>query len=465
MTGRSDHPLTSLDGVRRSLSFWYAGTIAAVLALLGAGIFFTIRQQYSVQLTQSLNVGLRRLESASRLHALGYEGRADVAGGLNEVEEQHAPNRFYYLLRPDGSAVRPADVPDWIRSAARTAGSAGEASVDWEPEEDRDYRLRAERFDVSGETYVAVAVADRVELEDQYASLILLFGAAGLVAFVLLGAAGWMLVGKAIAPIERTITHMRRFMADAAHELRTPVAVIRTSAEVALQQERDAASYAARLVAIEAESNRLARIVDDLFTLARADAGDRPIDRRPLYLDDVVSDAVSAAHVLARAKGVSVDMPDYEETLIDGDAALVRQLLMIVLDNAVKFTPRGGRVTVRVHAGGAPCAIVEDTGVGIDAVHLPHVFERFYRGDAAHGRAGESGTATSGAGLGLAIARWIADAHAAHIEMRSTPGAGTTVAIVFPPVDRTQERPISRDRASSATTPPASPISSPVSSP
>ena len=142
-------------------------------------------------------------------------------------------------------------------------------------------------------------------------------------------------------------------------------------------------------------------------------------------------DAATAARTLAERRGVELEVGDFEEAVALGDPALVHQLLMIVLDNAVKFTPQGGRVQVSAAApGGQAEVVVEDTGVGIRADQLPHIFERFWRGDPARGRGGGDGA--QGAGLGLAIARWIADAHGAQLEVTSEPGKGTRVAIRFP---------------------------------
>src|SRR5437016_5819744 len=134
---------------------------------------------------------------------------------------------------------------------------------------------------------------------------------------------------------------MRRFMADAAHELRTPITILRTRAEVALAQERETARDAATFQAIEREAARVGGIVGDLLTLARADSGERPVVREPLYLDDVAAGAVDAVRALATSKGITLEVGKFEEAKIAGDGALVRQLVLIVLDNAIKFTPAG----------------------------------------------------------------------------------------------------------------------------
>ena len=247
-------------------------------------------------------------------------------------------------------------------------------------------------------------------------------------ALFLVAAGGFILVRKSTAPIERSIEYMRRFMADAAHELRTPITILRTRAEVALQQPRDAANYVAALRGVEAEARRLGIIVDSLLVLARADTGERQIEKERIFLDDVAVDAAGAAEIVARQKDVHLTVDEFEEAPVEGDPALIRQLIMIVLDNAVKFTDAGGQVHVRVSMhGGVPTFVVEDTGVGIKREEVSRVFQRFFRGEAARSR-------TDGAGLGLSIARWIAREHGAEISLTSEPGNGTRVVITFPRV-------------------------------
>lgn len=182
----------------------------------------------------------------------------------------------------------------------------------------------------------------------------------------------------------------------------------------------------ATLGEITREAEQLGRILDNLLLLASADAGQLPIRRERLYLDDLLLDAAGAARVLGNAQGVRVDITDWEEAPVVGDPELLRQLLMIVLDNAVKFTPPGGQVEASVHATPEQCHVrITDTGPGIPADALPHVFERFHRADAARSRPG-------GAGLGLSIAQSIAAAHDASIRIRSREPHGTEVLLAFP---------------------------------
>jgi len=287
--------------------------------------------------------------------------------------------------------------------------------------------LHALRFRLpSGRQLVAVAVADQVELEDSYADLIAAFAGAAIAALVLVAAGGFLLVRKSTAPIERSILYMRRFMADAAHELRTPITVLRTRAEVALQQERDPAAYVAALATVENEARRLGGIVDSLLVLARADSGERQIERQRFVLDDIAVDAASDARLVAQKKGVEVTLDEFEEAPVVGDKTLVRQLMMILLDNAVKFTDCGGKVRVQVAMRDqVPTFSVDDTGIGIGREELSRVFQRFFRGETARSR-------TDGAGLGLSIASWIAREHGADIAVTSEPAHGTKVVVTFP---------------------------------
>jgi signal transduction histidine kinase len=167
-------------------------------------------------------------------------------------------------------------------------------------------------------------------------------------------------------------------------------------------------------------------IVDSLLVLARADSGERLIERQRFFLDDLAVDAAADARVVARQKEVDVTVQEFEETPVIGDPTLVRQLMMIILDNAVKFTDRGGEVRVNVSMRDeVPTFGVEDTGIGIKAEELSRVFQRFFRGETARSR-------TDGAGLGLSIASWIAQEHGAKISLTSASGKGTRVVVAFP---------------------------------
>lgn len=417
--------LSPLGRVRLRLTLSYAVVFSLILAGLGGGLFLAVRRQLSRQLSASLRSATEAVQQATRIREVE---RARASGPVADaVAELHIPDRALYLLDGDGRPLTPPRAPPWLRRAARRAGRLGVVDLDLVTPEDRAVRLHAERFTGgSGTGYIAVAVANRVELEDRYASLLELFGTAALAGLVLVAGGGYVLVRQSTAPVERSMERMRRFMADAAHELRTPLTILRTRAEVALGAPREARRDTAALQAIEREAERLGAVVGDLLTLARADAGDWPLAREVIYLDDLAADAVEGIRPLADRRRVAVRLGEFEEARISGDATLVRRLLLILLDNAVKFTPAGGDVRVDVSDGdGGPSVVITDTGRGIPADVLPHVFERFVRGDPTRRDA-------DGAGLGLAIARWIADTHGATIDIQSAPGRGTRVAVAFP---------------------------------
>lgn len=429
MSARPRRPLVAL---RLRLTAWYVGTFFAILLLLGIGLFATVTTRFDEELDASLVVASRELARVAQARERASPGATVL---LDSALDLRIPDRRLLLVDTLGHALNHAPVPARIQELAQSALRNGAATTVFS-DSDRLLRAHAQRVDmVGGHSLAAIAVADEIELEDRYASLIATFGAAALVALALVAAGGWLLARKSTAPVERSVAHMRRFMADAAHELRTPITVVRSRADVALQRPRDTAEYTQALTGISRETERLGQIVEDLLMLARADAGERPIERRRVFLDDIVLDAADTARVIADRKGVRLEVADFEESPVDGDAALLRQLAIILLDNAIKFTAGGGLVSISVRSSAAGTALsVADTGVGIDPVHLQHVFERFYRADSSRTRdTSPHPSASEGVGLGLSIARWIAEEHGGAITIASTPGTGTTVTVQLPP--------------------------------
>ena len=419
--------LQRLVRLRLRLTIWYVATFGLIIVLLGGGLFAVITYQISQQLDDSLRSATQELVRAARIREL-EESSVRRGRVIDAVDELNIPDRILYLLDPQGNPVKPGvKVDPWIAQAARNAARVGQVTLERDIPDDKTLRLHAIRFGLaSGQQLVAVAIADQEELENKYADLIAAFVGIAFLALFLVAAGGFVLVRKSTAPVERSVLFMRRFMADAAHELRTPITILRTRAEIALQHPRDSEEYVSALRGIEAESRRLGGIVDSLLVLARADAGERQIEKERIFLDDIAIDAAGAARIVARQKNVEITVDDFEEAPIQGDSALIRQLVMIVLDNAVKFTDPGGQVRVSVSMlEGAPTFSVEDTGIGIKQEELSRVFQRFFRGESARSR-------TEGAGLGLSIASWIAREHDANISLKSEPGKGTNVVVTFP---------------------------------
>jgi len=232
-----------------------------------------------------------------------------------------------------------------------------------------------------------------------------------------------------LARLESAFKEQQRFVADASHELRTPLAVLRGETEVALSKTRTIDEYQQSLFLINDEAERLSRIVEDLFILAR-----QPIDapaaliKEELSLNEMVRDCVRAAQVLALRKGVRLEtMNDSAPLVCNGDEELLKRMILNLLDNAVKYTPKGGEILVALaRENGIARILVRDTGVGIPESDQLRVFDRFYRVDKARSR--ELG----GAGLGLSIVRWIVEAHEGKISIDSTPGRGSEFTVELP---------------------------------
>jgi signal transduction histidine kinase len=250
-----------------------------------------------------------------------------------------------------------------------------------------------------------------------------------------------------LARLDASFDLQRQFMADASHELRTPLSVMRTTAQVILERpRRDENEYRNALAMIDDQTRRLARIVDDMFTLARADAGRRPLAHSALYLDELIVETARAAGVLAARKGVTVETAWSPEVSYYGDEHLLRQMLLNLLDNAIKHTPAGGGVRVSLNQFEKRCElVVVDTGEGIPVEAQSHIFERFYRADKARSRsdvnpngangadeADEANGAGGGAGLGLSIAQWVAEAHGGTIRLVRSDPTGTVFAVTLP---------------------------------
>ncbi len=414
----------TLNRLRTRLTLWYVATFCIILGLLGAGLLLTITGQLSRQVDREL------VSAVSDVRQRETPGSRLATANSVGVGRASAPPAIH-LLNLDGTPIDPPTADAWIRAVAVGAARNGHARGERDVPGDTTLRVYAERVIADGRPMVVAAVAPGVEIEDRYRGLIAAFGIAAGFAIVLVGVGGWILVRVSSAPVEATIEQMRRFVADAAHELRTPLAVLRSRTEVAMQQPRDSATYARTLREIASDARHLGDIVDDLFTLTRADAGERPLITQRVSLDDIVLDAANAARAIAAAKGVVVDIKEFEEARVDGDAVLLRRLLMLVLDNAVKFTPRGGAVSVRVGLdAGRPSVAVEDNGIGIDTQHLPRIFDRFYRVDNSRNQLSPVAE-RGGAGLGLSIAKWIAEAHGATIAVSSSLGIGTRVTVLF----------------------------------
>jgi heavy metal sensor kinase len=230
-----------------------------------------------------------------------------------------------------------------------------------------------------------------------------------------------------LARIESSFDNMRQFTADASHELRTPLAIIRGEADVALSQDRGPEEYRETLAIIQDEARHLSGIVEDMLSLARADAGQRQLKLEEFYLNDLVEECVHSARALALNKSLSLNFESSDETAFRGDEDLLRRMVVNLLDNAIKYTPDGGSVSVRLwRDNGLVRLRVADNGIGIPAEAAARVFERFYRVDKARSRA------EGGSGLGLPIVKWIAEAHHGSVNLESASERGASFTVSLP---------------------------------
>jgi heavy metal sensor kinase len=231
--------------------------------------------------------------------------------------------------------------------------------------------------------------------------------------------------------LEAAFKKIIRFTADASHELRTPVAVMRTRTELSLRKPRSAEEYREALARVHAELEKTSELVERLMLLARADYGVEALQLATEDLREIVRDVCSQGKMLSEAKDISFrEQIPGQPVWVKADAHALRRLFLILIDNAIKYTPEGGRVDVVVgQENGFAIGEVRDTGIGIAPEDLPNVFERFYRADKARSR--ESG----GVGLGLSIGRWIAEAHEGTIEVQSSLGVGSVFKLRLPLID------------------------------
>ena len=295
-------------------------------------------------------------------------------------------------------------------------------------------RVRTERATSNiGPVFIQV-IQDRTAEQDLLDAMlrVLLVGGA-VVVLVALGF-GAVYARRALVPIRESLAaqrlalrRQREFAADASHELRTPLTVVRSSLEfIRRHPDEPVASVAPALDDVDAEVIRLTSLVDDLLLLARSDSGAVAVDRQPLDLGDVAAAAASSMAKPADAKDVRV-VVDPEPAMVEGDPVRLRQLVMILVDNAIRHSPTGGEVRVAVrHAGEAAYLDVEDQGRGVRPEDMPHVFDRFWRA---------SGAPSGGTGLGLAIAKWIVDRHRGLITVSNRAEGGAKFRVTLPSIE------------------------------
>ena len=459
---------------RTRLTLWYVALVAATLVGLGSLGFWLVRQELydnaddvlrskATAVTTEIEIEDGRLvfDNADDDHNDADED-ASLMVGLDVVRIWDANRRVIFYHPPMES------VPE-LAPRVLNAVFADREQFERIHANDTSYRLFVQPIHHRGEIVGAVAVGrSEAEINALLARLRVL-GLLGLaVALVAAWAGGTFLAARALRPVdritraaeqigtedlslrlehrglddelgrltsafngmidrlERSFQRQQRFTADASHELRTPLSVIRSLAEIALTSPRDEAYDAKTYASICEESERLTRLVESLLTLARADEGHVPM-LVGVDVDEVALDAAARIMERARRQDVTLSIVPSDGSEVRGDASLLTQLVLNLLDNALRHTPAGGRIALSVEPAHAGISlVVADTGSGIAAEHLPRLFERFYRVDQARSRS------VGGFGLGLAICEWIARVHAGKLTVESEVGVGTTFRLWLP---------------------------------
>jgi signal transduction histidine kinase len=430
--------------VRRNLVLWSGGTTLLVLLVLAVALYVAVASSLASSATSQLDTRFDQVRSSLTGQRpepddtgpygfiFGGGGSGTIALAVDQGDNILGPRGFHLpqgLPDMDGVAAARTHGRD-VRTTSVTTpgfGPGGAPTTVSTP-----VRILTENVDLTGgPTYTVQVVGDRIaEQRTLDTMLVVLVVGGGLVVLVAFGF-GTVYARRALVPIRESLAaqrvalrRQREFAADASHELRTPLTVIRSSVDY-LERHRDepVAQVGTALEDIDDEVSHMTAIVEDLLLLARSDSGAVALEHVPVDLGDVAADGASAMGKPATDRGVRV-VVDPQPAVVAGDPARLRQLVMILVDNAIRHSPTNGRVGVAVRAvANGASLVVEDDGPGIRPEDLPHLFERFYRAPGAPG---------GGTGLGLAIAQWIVERHGGRIEVANRDEGGARFVVSLP---------------------------------
>ncbi|HEY2459864.1 MAG TPA: heavy metal sensor histidine kinase [Candidatus Acidoferrum sp.] len=485
-----------LDSVRVRLTFWYTAVLTCVLVVLALTTYFVLRQS-SMRRTDNSLVELADAFLTTvnaELHDQPEAG--SLQNAVQTATSEHSFRDFVFLVfdQQNRAVVTSQDLPAQLLPT-QAPPDLVQKFTDTAPQSSRQirnvrlggqhYRGYARRFLAEGQPYTLIVLQS---LHTQNEFLEQVSGTFALIiplAILLASIGGYFLARRSLSPVvamsaqagqigatnlherlpvqnakdelgllaasfnelldrlDQSFERQRRFVADASHELRTPVAVLCGEAEVALSQSaRSPEEYRESLDVLRKEAHRLKHIIEDLFTLARADAGQYPLIATDFYLDELAAECARSVRTLALAKQITIHCEAVREIPVRADEALLRRMILNLLDNAIKHTPQGGSISVACHRQDSVCTLsVADSGSGIPAEFQTHIFERFFRADKVRARTESDG---GGAGLGLSICRWIAEAHQGRVELTSSGPAGSTFTFFLPLTSIAAEPPANR---------------------
>ncbi len=446
--------------IRARLTLWYSSVVVMIL-VIGAVAGSLAQSRLALQrLDDELARAMATLEGVMRTEfgeGLTLEGAAAEASA-----EVIVPDRTLAVTRPDGSVLELWGVPVDRSSLPPIVANADAATL---ATPGGELRVLTRLVDYNGHRYGAAVMASLSALHAGHAEMVRAMSLGVAMALIAAAVGGWLIGRQTLKPLTRmaeqagrinerdprerlvvppagdelgqlavsfnglldrlasALHHQRQFMADASHELRTPVSVVRTAAEVTLAREvRPAEEYREALVIVGEQASRLSRLVDAMFLLSRAEAHGVPLHREFLNLDDLLTESARALRVLANQRAVTVTTNGDQEVGVTGDDALLRQMIGNLLDNAIRHAASNGSVMASLARSADRVSLrITNDGPSIAVADRERIFERFVR-------IGSS----DGAGLGLPIARWIAEAHEGTLRLEESEPGSTTFVVTLP---------------------------------
>lgn len=451
--------------IRLKLTAWYIAILLASLGIFGVAAFLAMRKGIEKSVDENLGGQADGVEEV--MARVLQEGPARLQDKLSEHQELREQADFLQVCDHNGHWIYRSRLMTHYEVPVPAKASVSAYNL---TSADLPLRVLLREMSAGGQTYriqVAMPMDDFYDAIDRFKSVVLFLAPLLLVAAT---SGGYWLSRRALAPVdhitratqeinssnlakrlevpksgdelqrlsqtlntmlarlEASFNRITQFTADASHELRTPLALMRTTTEVSLRTSQTVSDYREAHEEVLAELEKTSSLVEKLMLLARADAGVETLQHLPVNVADCLREACKDGRILAQTKQLSFTQNiDSSSLFVEGDSHALQRLFLILIDNAVKYTPSGGSVTVGLkRSDGSVIAEFRDNGIGISGEDLPNVFDRFYRADKARSR--EFG----GVGLGLSIARWAAEAHRGSIEVQSTPGSGSVFRVRLP---------------------------------